>query len=130
MELEIFKVNEILPPLAGRQISEKALEKLKASILKVGILNPPLVRMENGKPRLVDGEHRITVMRELGWRMVVCYVLTSALESVHQVQATDGDLGRQLQRLRDQGYTINFLIEKLQMTEERINYLLSCKDEA
>ena len=69
MEVQEIKIEDIVIPeeRVRATFSEEQYNELKASIEKHGFYIPILVKkLDNGKYELIDGEHRIQVMKELG----------------------------------------------------------------
>ncbi|HEY4311627.1 MAG TPA: ParB/RepB/Spo0J family partition protein [Pirellulales bacterium] len=74
--MDTRKIQEVDPALICRpaqvrtDFDEQALAELQASIAEVGILQPILVRLEEGKITVLDGERRIRAAITLGLKAV------------------------------------------------------------
>ena len=69
MEVQEIKIEDIIIPKerVRATFTEEQYQELKASIEKHGFYIPILVKkIEDGKFELIDGEHRIEIMKELG----------------------------------------------------------------
>ncbi len=68
----------------------KHVRALAKDILTRGLRNPPYVRMVDGVPTIVTGEHRRLAMVELGWSQAEFYLLeaelTAAQVAIEQLQ--------------------------------------------
>ncbi|MBW1690282.1 MAG: ParB N-terminal domain-containing protein, partial [Deltaproteobacteria bacterium] len=58
-----------------------SLEKLKASIDRFGVLNPPYL-VKNSVFTVVAGYRRLLATRELGWADIPCRILPGNLQSL------------------------------------------------
>ena len=76
-EIEIDKI--IIPEDRARAtFTQEQYNELKASIKEHGFNVPILVRpLPDGKYELIDGEHRIKVVKELGWTKIPAVVTTT-----------------------------------------------------
>lgn len=52
---------------------------LGEDIVKEGLKNPPLVKKEGKKYKVLQGHHRIQAMKDLGWKTIKCKVTTEDL---------------------------------------------------
>lgn len=77
MELRMFRVDEIIIPENSRPINPKSIEKIKKSLLKVGVINAPTVTIMDGVPVLLDGQTRVEATKALGWYFIACYIKES-----------------------------------------------------
>lgn len=77
VEIREIPVENIIDPLVGRIYYDKeALEDLKESIKKQGLLNPIMVvELSDGKYRIIHGSRRFRAIKELGWEKVPCRVV-------------------------------------------------------
>jgi len=72
-EIEISKIEE--PKEAIRSyFTKEALEELKESINKEGLLHPIIVRPSGDKYEIVAGHRRFIACKELGWGKIPCIV--------------------------------------------------------
>ena len=72
-EIEISKIEE--PKEALRSyFTKEALEELKESIAREGLLQPIIVRPYNDKYEIVAGHRRFIACKELGWEKIPCIV--------------------------------------------------------
>jgi ParB-like chromosome segregation protein Spo0J len=56
---------EVRPGRQRREFKLEAINELGTSITNIGLLQAPVVRLENGKPILVAGERRVRAMSDL-----------------------------------------------------------------
>lgn len=63
-----------LRPLRMRQVSKRDYERIKASILAVGLVEPLLVTPDGDSYLILDGVQRYTILVELGVEAVPCIV--------------------------------------------------------
>lgn len=80
MKVEEIQIDDIIIPeeRARASFTPEQWEELKASIEKNGFTIPILVRqLDNGKYELIDGEHRIQIVKEMGWKKIPA-VITDA----------------------------------------------------
>lgn len=54
------------------------LERLKASIKRLGVLNPPYL-LENSRYTIVAGYRRLLAVRQMGWKDIQCRILPADL---------------------------------------------------
>lgn len=71
MEIQKLKVSEIIIRDRLRGVDSKKVERLKESILKVGLIHPITV----SNCVLVAGLHRLTAYKELGLEDIDCYII-------------------------------------------------------
>jgi ParB-like chromosome segregation protein Spo0J len=67
---EMIPVERIIDP----DIWNLDIEPLKKDILENGLKEPLYVRKDGNLYRVVDGNHRQRVLRELGWKVIPCMV--------------------------------------------------------
>ena len=73
-EIEIEKIR-IPEQRARATFTDEQLQELRASIEKNGFTIPILVRpLEDGTYELIDGEHRIQIVQEMGWEKIPAVV--------------------------------------------------------
>lgn len=72
--LLVLSIDSIIVTRAERQRSTIDFDKLVGSIKQHGLINPPLVRLDNdtGTYVLVAGERRLEACRSLGWTELPC----------------------------------------------------------
>ena len=56
-------------------VYEKDVESLKESIATVGLITPIAVQRRNNKYKLIAGEHRLTVCKELSWETIPAHII-------------------------------------------------------
>jgi len=66
LKLAMFKIDEVHRPPFQRDISESLKKHLEMAIEKLGFLTPIVVVEKDGKYYVVDGQHRLEAMRDLG----------------------------------------------------------------
>jgi ParB family chromosome partitioning protein len=75
-----------------REISEQAVDALAASIHEVGVLKTPIdVRSNRGKLVLIDGGHRLTLARRLGWTSIKAQIWDCSAK-IAELMEIDGNL--------------------------------------
>jgi ParB-like chromosome segregation protein Spo0J len=82
METQLIRVDDIEVGERQRALSDDAVERLAASIMDVGLLQPITIRVVEemeidgeivcGVPVLVAGYHRLAAARKLGWDRIAC----------------------------------------------------------
>jgi hypothetical protein len=73
----MIDIDALTIPERKRNVTKAGVEALKASIAKVGLLQPVVVWNDSGKPTLSGGQHRVQAMRELGHTRIA-YRLSTA----------------------------------------------------
>ena len=70
-------IDDIVIPPEKRGINEEAVEGLKASITKLGLLTPITVDLDEktGKPKLSVGGQRLEAARRLGWTFIPAIIV-------------------------------------------------------
>ena len=70
-------IDDIVIPPEKRGINEEAVEGLKASITKLGLLTPITVYLDEktGKPKLSVGGQRLEAARRLGWTFIPAIIV-------------------------------------------------------
>ena len=56
-------------------VYEKDVESLKESISNIGLITPIAVQWRADKYKLIAGEHRLTVCKELGWETIPAHII-------------------------------------------------------
>ena len=56
-------------------VYEKDVESLKESISNIGLITPIAVQWREDKYKLIAGEHRLTVCKELGWETIPAHII-------------------------------------------------------
>ena len=117
-EIEIEKIR-IPEQRARATFTEEQMQELRASIEKNGFTIPILVRpLEDGTYELIDGEHRIQIVKEMGWTKIPA-VITDAdvrkatvlniLANTARGTQNPMDVAEALKRAKDAGATIEEL---------------------
>jgi len=78
MRVKKIPIDKIVIPekRARATFDEEKLAELRASIEKHGFTVPILVReLPDGKYELIDGEHRLKIVKELGWKEIPATIL-------------------------------------------------------
>lgn len=128
--LGMHRVNEVQVKSPERVLDLKNLTRLKASILKHGLLNPIIGTQINGIYIVTDGRHRLAVFQDLGWRQIPGYILEpDSFESIPKIQTTPGEQGRQVERLLKNN-TFDELAELTKLNAERLQEMFDERDEA
>ncbi|QER41671.1 chromosome partitioning protein ParB [Thermodesulfobacterium sp. TA1] len=79
LTLAIFDLEEIHRPPFQRDISESLKKHLEMAIEKLGFLTPIVVVNKNGKYYVVDGQHRLEAMKDIGAREIVGIIVDESL---------------------------------------------------
>jgi ParB family chromosome partitioning protein len=79
LKLALFKIDEIYRPPFQRDISESLKKHLEMAIEKLGFLTPVVVVEKDGKYYVVDGQHRLEAMRDLGAREILGIIADESL---------------------------------------------------
>lgn len=75
VEVVEIPTDDIEPdPANPNTVNGKLMDALRADILERGFVQPVLVRPYKGRYRIIDGEHRWTVLKEAGAETVPCIV--------------------------------------------------------
>jgi ParB family chromosome partitioning protein len=79
LKLVLFKIEEIKRPPFQRDISESLKKHLEMAIEKLGFLTPIVVVEKEGSFYVVDGQHRLEAMKDLGAREILAIVADESL---------------------------------------------------
>ena len=79
LKLAVFNIEEIKIPPFQRDISESLKKHLEMAIEKLGFLTPIIVVEKNGNFYVVDGQHRLEAMRDLGAREILAIIADESL---------------------------------------------------
>ncbi len=83
MEIEKLPLEFISEPAVKlRPVSQAVVEDLAKSIDSSGLLQPVMVKPENGKYQLVFGLHRVLACRSLGWTEIPAIIKEMTSEEV------------------------------------------------
>src|SRR5438874_7038861 len=74
-KVELLSINTIVIPEGRRHLQEDKVCELAAGMKKLGLLQAVTVRMLEGKPRLIDGLHRLNAARALRWLDIECEII-------------------------------------------------------
>ena len=83
--VEDIAISDMVPPANSLRSCMNGIEQLAESIMKIGLLQPIVVRTNNlGSFELVAGNRRFNACKKLGWRKISCHLVElddkSALE--------------------------------------------------
>ena len=73
--IECLAIDEIVVPEGRRHVQENKVKDLADSMALIRLLEPIKIRMQNDKPHLIDGLHRLSAARTLGWLEIDCEVV-------------------------------------------------------
>ncbi|MBX6422237.1 ParB/RepB/Spo0J family partition protein [Thermosulfurimonas sp. F29] len=79
LRLAVFEIDEVKVPPFQRDISEGLKKHLELAIEKLGFITPIIVCPHEGAYYVVDGQHRLEALRDLGAREVVAVVAPEEL---------------------------------------------------
>jgi len=117
MRVEKIPIDKIIIPeqRARATFDEEKLAELRASIEKHGFTVPILVReLPDGKYELIDGEHRLKIVKELGWKEIPATILKvddakatllNVLANTARGTQNPMDVAEALKKARDVGLT-------------------------
>lgn len=92
--LERLRVKSICTPGFARGLDDAAVERLRQSIEKIGLLQPPVVRRIAGiQPEIVAGRHRLAACERAGIEIVECLVIEAS-----NIDAELGNIAENLHR--------------------------------
>ncbi|MBK6909604.1 MAG: ParB/RepB/Spo0J family partition protein [bacterium] len=132
LDIELIDPN----PFQPRQIfNDEAIEDLKNSILKQGLLQPVVVRPAGTRFQLILGERRLRATRAAGMTTIAAQVRVvesseemlelAILENVHREDLTPIELAQAIVRLQQQyGLTQEAVAEKMGMSRAHIANLV------
>jgi len=133
-EIEIEQI-DIPEHRARATFTDEQTAELRASIERNGFTVPILVReMDGGRFELVDGEHRLAVVRELGWERIPAVIsqLDDGKASILNVLANTArgaqnpmDVAEALVKARDSGVSIEELAAATGHTEQWVRLYLT-----
>lgn len=130
MNVQNIKIEDIVIPeqRARASFTDEQRAELKASIEKHGFSVPILVRRrDDGKYELIDGEHRIEVVKELGWTEIPAVIseasdLTANMLNIlaNTARGTQNtmDIAEALRRAYDAGASVEELAAATGHTQE------------
>jgi len=137
MRVEEIPIADIIIPTERARATftpEQELE-LKASIQQNGFTIPILVKPTgDGRYELIDGEHRITVVKELGWEKIPAVVtdadekkasLLNILANTARGTQNPMDVAEALKRASDAGATVEELAAATGHTESWVKLYLT-----
>jgi len=137
MRVEEIEIEQIDIPehRARATFTDEQTAELRASIERHGFTVPILVReMGDGRFELVDGEHRLAVVRDLGWDRVPAVIsqLDDGKASILNVLANTArgaqnpmDVAEALVKARDSGVSIEELAAATGHTEQWVRLYLT-----
>jgi ParB family chromosome partitioning protein len=74
--VEDITISEIVPPANSLRSCMNGIEQLAESIMKIGLLQPIVVRINSlGSFEVVAGNRRINACKKLGWRKISCHLV-------------------------------------------------------
>ncbi len=79
LKLAIFDLKEIKKPPFQRDISESLKEHLEMVIEKLGFLTPIVVVEKEGDYYVIDGQHRVEALKDLGVKEITAIVADESL---------------------------------------------------
>jgi len=133
-EIEIEKI-KIPKERARATFTEEQYNELKASIEKHGFTIPILVRdLGDGTYELIDGEHRIQVVKELGWKKIPAVItdaddhkatMLNILANTARGTQNPMDVAEALRRAYEAGATVKELAAATGHTEDWVRTYLT-----
>lgn len=137
MRVEEILIEDIVIPeeRARATFTDEQFEELRASIEKNGFTIPILVRqLEDGKYELIDGEHRIQIVKEMGWERIPAVIteaddtratLLNILANTARGSQNPMDVAEALRRAHDAGADIKELAAATGHTESWVKLYLT-----
>jgi len=120
---------------ARATFTDEQYQELKASIEKNGFTIPILVKpLSKGKYELIDGEHRIQIVKELGWKKVPAVItdadekkatLLNILANTARGTQNPMDVAEALRRAHDAGADVKELAAATGHTESWVKLYLT-----
>ena len=133
-EIEIEKIH-IPEKRARATFTDEQYQELKASIEKNGFTIPILVKpLDNGTYELIDGEHRIQIVKEMGWKKIPAVIteadekkatLLNILANTARGTQNPMDVAEALRRAHDAGADIKELAAATGHTESWVKLYLT-----
>jgi len=137
MRVEEIKIEDIVIPesRARATFTDEQYQELKASIEKNGFTVPILVKpANNGKFELIDGEHRIAIVKDLGWDSIPAVItdadekkatLLNILANTARGTQNPVDVAEALRRAYDAGADVKELAAATGHTESWVKLYLT-----
>ena len=137
MKIEEIRIEDIVIPeeRARATFTDEQHQELKASIEKNGFTVPILVRKrKDGKYELIDGEHRIQVVKELGWEKIPAVIsevddaratLLNVLANTARGTQNPMDVAEALKRAHDAGISDEELAAAMGHTKSWVRLYLT-----
>jgi site-specific DNA-methyltransferase (adenine-specific) len=132
MEYKILKVKD-LNEFAIREIRQNTIDKLKERINKHGYNNsrPLTIVKKDNKYFVADGNHRLKVLNELNIIEVPCLIIDDDIYKIAVNNNLDEDTYSKMDlfdwldiisKMKDEGYKLKKIAEKLNFSEQTIKY--------
>ena len=84
--VEDIAISDMVPPANSLRSCMNGIEQLAESIMKIGLLQPIVVRTNNlGSFELVAGNRRFNACKKLGWRKISCHLVELDDKSAFEV---------------------------------------------
>ena len=140
MEVREIPISEIVIPeqRARATFTPEQMEELRASIEKNGFTIPILVRpLPDGRFELIDGEHRIQIVSEMGWDKVPAVItdaddkkatLLNVLANTARGTQNPMDVAEALKRAQEAGATIDELAAATGHTKSWVKLYLTLNE--
>jgi len=136
-KVEEIRIEDIIIPekRARATFTDEQYQELKASIQTHGFTIPILVRpLGNGKYELIDGEHRIQIVKDLGWEKVPAVItdaderkatLLNVLANTARGTQNPMDVAEALKKAHDAGATVEELAAATGHTKNWVRFYLT-----
>lgn len=140
MRVEDIEIDKIVIPeqRARATFTDEQWQELKASIEKNGFNIPILVKeLDDGRYELIDGEHRIQIVKEMGWEKIPAVItdadekkatLLNILANTARGTQNPMDVAEALKRAYDAGAEIAELASATGHTEFWVKTYLALND--
>jgi len=99
--VEDIAISDMVPPANSLRSCMNGIEQLAESIMKIGLLQPIVVRTNNlGSFELVAGNRRFNACKKLGWRKISCHLVELDDKSALEVSIIE-NIQRELLSVKD-----------------------------
>jgi ParB/RepB/Spo0J family partition protein len=123
--------NLVLDPFKLRvRYDDEKVDRLKGSILQMGLLSRLKVWLNKGEYWVVDGNYRLLALKELGWKKIPVELmpeetshkqalLVAVINNWHREGFTFMDKARSVRRLREAGHSDLEICARLELALEK-----------
>jgi ParB family chromosome partitioning protein len=120
-EIEVKLIDEVGEENVRTRQQDIDIENLKASINKLGLLQPITVFEKNGRYRLVIGQRRFLAVKELGWKTITANVISPVDLATAKLLSLSENLQRRKLSYKDIVKACDSLYEKFKAVKNVAN---------